>query len=223
MVTAAGGIGIPVRVDHTVDAEVAALFDRVQQEQGRLDLMVNNAWGGYHDSASDISFDAVFWEQPLARFDRMFTAGVRSHVSASWFAVPLMLPQRRGLIVNTTLDIAADHYDRALFYLASKQMINYLTFGMAHDLYQRGGYEIAVIALAPGWMRTEAVMGNTFPHTLPTTPEDLDHTESVEYVGRAIVALASDPDVIKKSGQTLRVRDLAHEYGFTDIDGRQPA
>lgn len=222
MVTAAGGLGIPVRVDHTVDAEVAALFARVHREQGRLDLLVNNAWGEYHDLANDISFDAVFWEQPLARFDRMFTAGVRSHLSATWFALPLMLPQRRGLVVNTTLDIAADHYDRALFYLASKQMINYLTFGMARDLHQRAKYNIAVIALAPGWMRTEAVMSNIFPHTLPVTPEDLDHTESVEYVGRTIAALATDPDVITKSGQTLRVRDLAREYGFTDIDGRQP-
>lgn len=222
MVTAAGGLGIPVQVDHTVDTEVAALFNRVRQEQGRLDLLVNNAWGGYHDSATNSAFDAVFWEQPLDRFDRMFTAGVRSHLSASWFAVPLMLSRRRGLIVNTTLDVAADHYDQALFYLAAKHTVNYLTFGMAHDLHQRSRYDITVVALAPGWMRTEAVMSNTFPHTLPATASMLKQTESVEYVGRAIVALATDPHVITKSGQTLRVRDLAREYGFTDVDCRQP-
>jgi len=222
MVAARGGIGIPVRVDHTNDVEIGALFERVRQEQGKLDLLVNNVWGGYVDSHRDISFDAVFWEQPISRWDTMFSAGVRSHLVTTHAALPLMLPQWQGLIVNTTLDIPPDHYDGALFYLTAKTTINYLTLGMAYDLNQRSGIDIAVLGLAPGWMRTEAVIRGLFPHTLPT-PERLHQTESVEYSGRAIVALATDPHIMHKSGKIWSVRDLARQYGFSDIDGRQPA
>lgn len=222
MVTARGGVGIPVRVDHTNDAEIARLFERVKREQGRLDLLVNNAWGGYADDSPETSFDAVFWEQPVHRWDTMIQAGVRATLVTTHAALPLMLPRRSGLIVNMTLDIAPDHYDRALFYLSAKATINYLTRGMAYDLNQRSHIPITVVGLSPGWMRTEAVMGGVFPHTLPT-PERLHETESVEYSGRAIVALATDPHVLSKSGHILSVRSLAREYSFTDIDGRQPA
>ncbi len=101
MVTARGGVGIPVRCDHTVDAEVKALLDRVEQEQGRLDLLVNNVWGGY-ERYGDADFDAPFWEQPLWRWDRMFDAGVRAHNLASRQATPIMMAQGSGLMINTT-------------------------------------------------------------------------------------------------------------------------
>lgn len=110
--------------------------------------------------------------------------------------------------------------DEALFYRTSKLAINYLTFGMAHDLRVRGGFDIAAVALAPGWMRTEAVMEN-FRSGLHQEAE-LEATESTEFVGRAVLALATDPDVMTKSGQTLRTRDLARAYDFTGVDGRQP-
>ena len=103
MVTARGGVGIPVRCDHTADDEVEALFERVTREQGRLDLLVNNVWGGYEDYGSDAAFDAAFWDQPLWRWDRMFRAGVRAHYAASRLAAPLMMARRRGLIVSTTV------------------------------------------------------------------------------------------------------------------------
>jgi len=222
LITARDGIGIPIRVDHTNDAEIGTLFARVRHEQGRLDLLVNNAWGGYTDSDRDISFDAVFWEQPISRWDTMFTAGVRSHLATTHAAIPLMRIQRHGLIINTTLDIPPTHYDCGLFYLTAKITINYLTLGMAYDLNQRSGIDIAVVGLAPGWMRTEAVIRGVFPHTLPT-PERLHETESVEYSGRAIVALATDPHVLHKSGKILSVRELVREYGFTDVDDQQPA
>jgi NAD(P)-dependent dehydrogenase (short-subunit alcohol dehydrogenase family) len=147
MVTGRGGIGIPVRVDHTNDADIATLFRRVQQEQGRLDLLVNNAWGGYADDEPEISFDAVFWEQPVRRCDTMFQAGLRATLVTTHAALPLMIPRRSGLIVNMTLDIAPDHYDQALFYLRAKATINYLTRGMARDLNQRGALPIAVVGL----------------------------------------------------------------------------
>lgn len=221
-ITKEGGKGIPVRCDHTVDAQVKALIERVKQEQGRLDILVNNAWGGYE--GYDDTFDAPFWEQPLWRWDKMLTVGVRSHMVTSCFAAPLMIPQHQGLIVNTTVDVRSynwnlDAYDSIIvFYDTAKTAINRMAFGIAHNLRP---YNIAVVALAPGWMRTEAVMSNKPPHTAPTV-EELKKTESVKYVGRAVVALATDPNVMQKTGYLLRVGDLAREYGFTDIDGRQP-
>ncbi|HSL46088.1 MAG TPA: SDR family NAD(P)-dependent oxidoreductase [Anaerolineales bacterium] len=217
IVTARGGLGIPVRVDHTVDAETASLFERVKEEQGQLDLLVNNAWGGYEDYAyhgGHESFDAVFWEQPIQRWDKMWLAGVRATLATTKAALPLLFAQRHGMIVNTTLEIDPNFYDAALYYRTAKLAINYLTFGMAHDILQRGGYPIAVIGLAMGWMRTEPVMENFRQGLHP--PEDLKQTDSVEYGGRAVLALATDPHVLEKTGRVFRVRDLAEEYGFED-------
>jgi NAD(P)-dependent dehydrogenase (short-subunit alcohol dehydrogenase family) len=215
-VSARGGMGIPVRCDHTVDAEVEALFERVKQEQGRLDVLVNNVWGGYEkDPQGD--FVAPFWEQPLWRWDAMFVAGVRAHFTASHLAVPLMLPQRQGLIVNTTF-WDRDRYFAPLPYYLAKTAINRMAYGMALELR---AYNVAAVALSPGWMRTEAVMADLPPNGRPQ-PDEVEQTESVEYIGRAVVALASDPDVMEKSGSVLTVGDLAREYGFTDVDGRQP-
>lgn len=218
-VTARGGTGIAVRCDHAVDDDIAALFDRVRQEQARLDLLINNAWGGYE--GYDDTFDAPFWEQPIDRFDRMITVGLRSHLVTTRYALPLMFEQGRGLIVNTTLEMDTSFYDMALFYRTTKVAINYMTFGMAHDLYTRAGYPIAVVGLAPGWMRTEDVMA--LFHDGTYAPEQLAQTESVEYIGRAVVALATDESILDKTGKTLRTRDLARAYGFTDIDGTQPS
>ncbi len=219
LMAARGGVGIPVRTDHTEDEGIEALFARVRDEQGRLDLLVNNAWGGYEEMGD--TFGAPFWVEPMARFDRMFSAGVRSHLVTTRTALPLMMRQNHGLIVNTTIEIEPTVYDEALFYRTSKLAINYLIFGMAHDLHVRGGYDVAVIGVAPGWMRTEDVIEN-FRKGLHQEAQ-LEQTESTEYIGRAVLALATDADVMTKSGQTLRTRDLAREYRFIDIDGRQSA
>ena len=128
-VTSRGGVGIPVRCDHTVDAEVEALFERVKREHGRIDVLVNNAWGGY-EMKVDFS---TFWEIPLRHWELMFTAGVRSHMVTSRFALPLMLPPRRGLIVNTTAPIR-EKYLGNVFYDVAKTAINRMALGMAHDL-----------------------------------------------------------------------------------------
>ena len=211
-VTARGGTGIAVRCDHTIVADVEALFSQVQREQARLDLLVNNVWGGYehYDGAE---FVEPFWEQPLRRWDGMFIAGARAHLLASRFAAPLMLPQRSGLIVNTVA-WAFDKYLGNLFYDVAKAAIIRMAFGMAEELRPHG---IAAVALAPGFMRTERVMAE---HA--RSPFDLSVTESPEYLGRAVAALAADPEVLTKSGRLLTAGDLAREYGFTDIDGRQP-
>jgi NAD(P)-dependent dehydrogenase (short-subunit alcohol dehydrogenase family) len=216
MVTARGGVGIPVRCDHTVDMEVETLFQRVRQEQGRLDILINNVWGGYENMEN---FKAPFWEQPLWRWEAMFTAGVRAHFTASRFAAPLMLPNRQGLIVNTTFWDRGKYIPQSVLYDLSKATINRLAYGMALELR---AHNIAVVALSLGWIRTEGILKgyNTDDLNAYKIPA-LEKSESTQYTGRAVVALAADPNVMQKSGCILTVGDLAREYGFTDIDGRQ--
>jgi len=210
-VTQRGGLGIGVRCDHTADAEVEALFARVAQEQGRLDLLINNVWGGYeqHDLAR---FVAPFWEQPLRHWSGMFEAGVRAHLVATRLAVSLMLPHRRGLIVHTTA-WDRDKYLGNLFYDVAKAAVNRLAFGMARELEP---YQVAVVALAPGFVGTERVRA-AFATAGRTSPD----LESPAYIGRAVVALAADGNILARSGRVLTVGQLATEYGFSDVDGRQ--
>ena len=162
-----------------------------------------------------------FWEQSPRLWEGRFTAGVRAHVWACRLAVPLMVPWRRGLIVSTTANLEALPYLRNLFYDLAKNAVARLTWAMAQELKEHG---IAALAVAPGFMRTERVVeafrraGATEALSGPGGPK-----ETTTYVGRAIVALASDPRVIEKSGQLVEVGSLAREYGFTDIDGTQPA
>lgn len=147
----------------------------------------------------------------------MFTLGVRAHVAASRYAVPLMLPRKQGLIINTTF-YSPDRFTGDFWYDLAKNAIVRAAFGMAHQLREHG---IAVLALSPGWMRTELVLQH-FGVTEENwhEVEALAHTETVHYVGRAVVALASDPHVLARTGQAFHVGDLARAYGFTDSDGR---
>ncbi len=220
-VTERGGRGIAIRCDHTMDADVDALFARIRSDHGRLDLLVNNVWGGYEHSECQPLPRVPFWEQSLHQWDGMFTAGVRAHVTASRLAAPLMVPDRRGLIVSTTANLGALPYLRNLFYDLAKNAVARLVWAMAQELREHG---IAALAVAPGFMRTERVSeafrraGATAALDGPGGPK-----ETPTYLGRAIVALAADPQVLEKSGQLLEVGTLAHEYGFTDADGSQPA
>jgi NAD(P)-dependent dehydrogenase (short-subunit alcohol dehydrogenase family) len=200
-----------VRVDCTDDTEVEALFATVEREQGRLDILVNNAWGGYQGHQVE-TFQAPFWEQPLSRWDAMFTAGVRAVIVGSRFAAPLLMRQG-GLIINTVAWSYGDYLGN-LYYDAAKAAIVRLSFGLSVEL---GPHGVTAVALAPGFMRTERVLA---AHA--AQPFDLSMTESPEYLGRAALALALDPQVQAKSGSVLTVGDLAREYGFTDTDGRQP-
>ncbi len=216
--TRMGGHGIAVRCDHTQEDDVASLFARVQREQGRLDLLVNNAWGG-HETFDGV-FEAPFWEHPLSNWESMFDRGVRNHLLASRFAAPLMVAQKSGLIAITSFWDRDKYLRGNLFYDLAKSAMNRLAFGMAEELRPHG---VASLALSPGWMRTEFVLAGhktdeAHWHERPA----LARTESPRYLGRAIAALAGDAGVMQKSGGVHRVADLAREYGFTDIDGRQP-
>ena len=220
-VTDRGGQGIAVRCDHTSDGEVESLFERIRRDRGRLDLLVNNVWGGYESSECGPLPLVPFWEQPLYQWNGMFTAGVRAHLVASRLAVPLMLPQRRGLIVSTTANLEPLPYLRNLFYDLAKNAVARLVWAMAQELREHG---VTVLAVAPGFMRTERVVeafrraGAAQALDGPGGPK-----ETPAYLGRAITALAADDRVIERSGQVLEVGTLAREYGFTDVDGTQPA
>jgi NAD(P)-dependent dehydrogenase (short-subunit alcohol dehydrogenase family) len=219
-VTDRGGRGIAVRCDHVVDADVESLFERIRADHGQLDILVNNVWGGYENGECRPLPLVPFWEQSVHQWDTMFSAGVRAHITASRLAVPLMLPQRRGLIVSTTANLEVLPYLRNLFYDLAKHAVGRLVWAMAHELRDHG---VAALAVAPGFMRTERVVeafrraGALDAINGPGGP-----TETTAYLGRAIVALASDPEVMKRSGQLMEVGALAREYGFTDIDGTQP-
>lgn len=218
-VTRLGGRGIAARCDHTDEAQVRALFQRVQAEQGRLDLLVNNAWGG-HEVFSGV-FDAPFWERSMDEWDAMLDRGARNHLLASRAAAPMLIAGGGGLIVTTTF------WDRDRFmkgnaiYDLAKATMTRLAGVMAQDLKPHG---VASVALSPGWMRTEFVLAghHTDEAHWQERPE-LAGTESTRYVGRAVVALAADPAILERTGRVMRVGDLAAEYGFTDIDGRRIA
>jgi NAD(P)-dependent dehydrogenase (short-subunit alcohol dehydrogenase family) len=216
--TRMGGHGIAVRCDHTQEDDVASLFARVQREQGRLDLLVNNAWGG-HETFTGV-FEAPFWEHPLSNWDSMFDRGVRNHLLASRCAAPIMVAQKGGLIVTTTFWDRGNYLRGNLFYDLAKSAMTRLAFGMAQELRPHG---VASVAVSPGWMRTEFVLaGHKTDEAHWHERPELARTESPRYLGRAVAALAGDARVMEKTGGVHRVADLAREYGFTDIDGRQP-
>ncbi|WP_447776867.1 SDR family NAD(P)-dependent oxidoreductase [Variovorax boronicumulans] len=216
-VTRLGGRGIAVVCDHTQEDEVAALFARVKREQGRLDLLVNNAWGG-HETFTGV-FEAPFWEHPLANWDSMFDRGVRNHLVASRCAAPGMVARKRGLIVTTTFWDRGHYLRGNLFYDLAKASMTRLAFGIAQELQPHG---VASVAVSPGWMRTEFVLaGHKTDEAHWQECPALARTESPRYLGRAVATLAGDAQVLDKTGQVLRVGDLARAYGFTDVDGRQ--
>ena len=203
-VTARGGTGIAVRCDHTEDAQVDALFERIRGEHGRLDVLVNNAWSGYELWPSG---DLPFWEIEWRHWDLMFRGGLRAAAYASALAAPAMIEAGSGLIVNITWVLDRPHGHA--FYEVVKNATNKLTEQLADDLRPHG---IACVAVSPGFMRLER---------MDLSPELAAKAESAEFPGRAIAALASDPDVLSKSGGVYVTPALAREYGFTDVDGKQ--
>jgi NAD(P)-dependent dehydrogenase (short-subunit alcohol dehydrogenase family) len=203
-VTERGGTGIAVRCDHTQDAQVEAVFDRIRREHRRLDLLVNNAWSGYEISP-DSSLD--FWDIEWRHWDLMFTGGLRAAAFASRLAAPAMVEAGRGLIVNITWVLDRPHGHA--FYEVVKNATNKLTEQMADDLRPRG---VACVAVSPGFMRLER---------MNLSPATAAKAESPEFPGRAIAALAADADVLAKSGRVMTTPELAREYGFTDVDGKR--
>ncbi|WP_431676563.1 SDR family oxidoreductase [Kitasatospora sp. KL5] len=219
-VTAAGGKGIPVRTDHSRPDEVRALVERIAAEQdGRLDVLVNSVWGG--DPLTD--WEHPLWEQDLETGLRLLRRAVETHVITSRFALPLMVARGGGLVVEVT-DGNTARYRGSFFYDLAKSAVIRLAFAQAAELKPHG---VAAVAITPGFLRSEAMLdhfGVTEANWLDGTAQDPNfaHSETPAYLGRAVAALAADPDVMAKSGRALATWGLYREYGFTDADGRQP-
>ncbi len=211
-----GGEGSAIRCDHTRDQETEAAIRQIANEQGRLDILVNNVWGG---NRLPIGLEP-FWKQPPAHWNNMFEAGVRAQLMTNYYAVPLM--RRTGkngrLIIHTTF-WDRDKYTGNFYYDLAKNALTRMAYGLSVELAADG---IAVIPLSPGWMRTEHVLeefGTDEDHWQEV--EALKNTESTAYIGRAVVALAEEPDRLPFSGIPQQVGALAERYGFTDSDGRK--
>lgn len=207
------GKGAAIQCDHRDDQQVEAAFRQIAEKEGRLDVLVNNVWGGYENMVErgEFTWTRPFWQQPLWRWDAMFQAGVRAHYVASRLAAPLMVAQKSGLIANLS-QWAAQKYVGNVAYGGSKAATDKMTADMSHEL---NASNVAVVSLYPGLVRTEKVL-------VAAAWLDLSNSESPEFIGRAVVALASDPNVMQKTGKVLVAASLAQEYGFTDTDGRKP-
>lgn len=207
------GKGVALRCDHRDDRQVEAAFDRIMSEQGRLNILVNNVWGGYENmiEGGEFTWPLRFWQQPLWRWDAMFQAGVRANYVASRLAAQSMTRERSGLIISLSF-WAAQKYIGNVAYGVSKAATDKMTADMSQELRE---FNVAAVTLYPGLVRTEKVME-------AAEWLDLSNSESPQFVGRAVVALAADPRVIEKTGKVLIAASLAEEYGFTDIDGKRP-
>jgi NAD(P)-dependent dehydrogenase (short-subunit alcohol dehydrogenase family) len=219
MVSARGGIGRAVAVDHTDPEQVRALLDRIRAEQGHLDVLVNNIWWG----CDPVEWGKPFWQLPLGQGLLMQQRAVHSHVITSYYAVPLMLKRRRGLIVEVT-DGDNFGYRGDLFVDLAKTAVIRLAYAQASELRKHG---LSAAAITPGYMRSEAILdhwGVTEANWQEGAKKDphFINSETPFFVGRAVAALAADPQVAKKSGRVFSSWKLAKEYGFTDVDGRQP-
>ena len=210
-VRAAGGTAEAVKCDHTDTAAVKALVDYIGKQHGKLDILVNNAWGGHDPHDESVRGEEV-WEEPLDQFKNMLLAGPYSDYITSLLVLKyLMGPIKKGLIITTTWHTAEPPMWTP--YEASKAAKNRLVYVLGYHLKDKG---IPVIAVAPAWMRTELMFTH---HTM----DELEgKTETPHYAARGIAALASDPHVMRFTGKLMDVSDLADIYGVTDLDGSRP-
>ncbi|GAB2804255.1 SDR family oxidoreductase [Streptomyces daliensis] len=223
LVTEAGGRGIAVPTDHLVPAEVRALVGRIEAEQGRLDVLVNDIWGSEHLFA----WDSPVWEHDLDKGLRLLRLAVETHAVTSHHALPLLLRGERGLVVEMTDGTAEynrDTYRVSFFYDLAKTAVLRMAFSLGHELAPRGG---TAVALTPGWMRSELMLDHfgVTEENWRDAVADEPHfcmSESPSFVGRAVAALAADPEVGRWNKRSLSSGGLAQVYGFTDRDGSRP-
>ncbi|MGW8744830.1 SDR family oxidoreductase [Streptomyces sp. NPDC055794] len=223
LVTEAGGHGIAVPADHLEPEQVARLVDRIAREQGRLDVLVNDIWGG----ENLFEWDRPVWEHDLDKGLRLLRLAVETHAVTSHHALPLLLRGSGGLVVEVTDgtdDYNRDHYRNSFFYDLAKTSVVRMAFALGHELGPRGA---TAVALTPGWLRSEIMLDHygvredNWRDALDRVPH-FAISETPRYVGRAVAALAADPDVARFNGRSVSSGGLAQEYGFTDLDGSRP-
>jgi NAD(P)-dependent dehydrogenase (short-subunit alcohol dehydrogenase family) len=223
LVSASGGDGIAVKVDHLVAEEVANLVDRIRAEQGRLDILVNDIWGGENLK----EWNTPVWKHDLQNGLRMLRLGVHTHLITAHFALPLLIEHQGGLLVEVTdgtADYNAEHYRINPFYDLAKVSVTRMAWAHAKDLAAHGATSVSI---TPGWLRSEMMLeafgvteGNWRDAT--TRVPHFVISETPRFVGRAVAALAADPDRSRWNGQSLSSGELAKVYGFTDLDGSRP-
>ncbi|CAH1778717.1 unnamed protein product [Owenia fusiformis] len=218
-----GGVCVPVQCDHTKDEEIKALFDKVQDENdGQLDILVNNAYNAVKAIMRNLK--VPFWEQPMDMWDTVNTVGLRNHYICSIYAARMMVPRRQGLIVNVS-SAGGLRYLFNIPYGVGKEALDRMAVDVAFELRK---HNVACVSLWPGAVQTETIMSEVKSGTFDgnasnvKTKQVFIEGESIEYAGKAIVNLASDPKVMSKTGKVLIGSDLADEYNYRDIDGRKP-
>ncbi|HET9465142.1 MAG TPA: SDR family oxidoreductase [Gemmatimonadales bacterium] len=223
LVSAAGGTGIPVRVDHLVAGEVESLVGRIRAEQGRLDILVNDTWGGENLK----EWNKPVWQHNLENGLRLLTLGVHTHLITAHFALPLLIERPGGLLVEVTDGTAEyndTHYRINPFYDLAKVAVTRMAWAHAKDLEPHGATSVSI---SPGWLRSEMMLdafGVTESNWRDATA-NVPHfviSETPRFVGRAVAALAADSDRARWNGQSLSSGELAKLYGFTDLDGSRP-
>jgi NAD(P)-dependent dehydrogenase (short-subunit alcohol dehydrogenase family) len=235
IVTDLGGIGVAIAVDHLDSAQVARLAEQLRADHGHIDVLVNDIWGGELLKGGPPQWDTPIWDLDIDDGLRILRLAIDTHLITSHHLLPLLVAEPGGLVVEVTdgtVDYNASRYRISVFYDLAKVAVNRLAFSQGHELREFGG---TAVAITPGWMRSEmmleafgvseqdwraAIEGR--PDAAPTAPPDFALSESPRYVGRAIVALATDGNRARWNQRSVTSGELAKQYGFTDVDGSQP-
>lgn len=237
LVTELGGKGIAIAIDHLVPDDVRGLAERLQNEFGRIDVLVNDIWGAEILKGGPSEWNTPVWELDLENGLRILRLAIDTHIITSKYLLPLLTSQPGGLLVEVTdgtTKYNATHYRISVYYDLAKVAVNRLAFSQGHELAPFGA---TAVAITPGWMRSEMMLENfgvtesnwrealdpaRAEQGLPVAPPDFAYSETPRYVGRAIVSLALDPDRARWNQQSLTSGELAKVYGFTDVDGTSP-
>ena len=237
LVTKLGGNGIAIPIDHLVADEVKGLAERLQNEFGKIDILVNDIWGAEVLKGGPAEWNTPVWEHDLAKGLRILRLAIDTHIITSKYLLPLLISEPGGLLVEITdgtTKYNASHYRISVYYDLAKVAVNRLAFSQGHELALHAA---TAVAITPGWMRSEMMLENfgvtednwrdaldpaRAENNLPVAPPDFAFSETPRYVGRAIVSLASDPNRARWNQQSVTSGELAKVYGFTDLDGTRP-
>jgi NAD(P)-dependent dehydrogenase (short-subunit alcohol dehydrogenase family) len=235
LVTHLGGIGIAVVADHLESTQVNALAEQIRNDHGHIDVLVNDIWGGEVLKGGPAEWNTPIWDHDLDKGLRILRLAIDTHLVTSHHLLPLLIDKPGGLhveVTDGTTDYNASRYRISVFYDLAKVAVNRLAFSQGHELAPHGA---TAVAITPGWLRSEMMLDNfgvseanwrdalhRAASDSPSAPPDFALSESPRYVGRAVVALATDPDRARWNQKSVNSGQLAAEYGFTDVDGSQP-